>query len=481
MLRLLSRSRFVPTAFAVTALSIGSVASAQLVVDVDHNAGTGYYANWGAGNADASTPPSSSYNNYRKGGANTPPGLPTVSDDGNGTSATWVNLSHGGGLPCCGNPGMFFGESASSSSYADAQLFLGNNIEVGNAQENDSNGHRRFDLRFGFTESPSDWISGKAADSGAFDLWTGDHGSDTIYLQTQLGSTDSVADAPVADTANGGNLVAADNKFVYINQSLMGQAGGDGTLGDERNRDRWFKNEQGISTGAPTVVDESQPELNLELTGNGLGTSLDTGVAYEDNVSVDWWMELNDGENADPVLAREVKFSIQFGNLTYSQVFDPGGTDLGSTADDVVPNPSQNSTAFDDGFFDWENAYPVFFVAPNGGSGNGSTAPVNSLTMGFTAPDDPMFLEGDFDGNGSVGDGDLTLLLSNWGGAVPPVPAGWDGAQPTAPGVGDDELTALLGTWGASQSGVAVPEPASVLVCLGLLGSATLLRSRRRA
>lgn len=97
----------------------------------------------------------------------------------------------------------------------------------------------------------------------------------------------------------------------------------------------------------------------------------------------------------------------------------------------------------------------------------------------LTAATSPEFLAGDFDGTGAVGDGDLTLLLSNWGGAVPPVPAGWDGAQPTAPGVGDDELTALLSTWGQVQasSAVSVPEPASALL---VLAGVALAATRRR-
>lgn len=88
-------------------------------------------------------------------------------------------------------------------------------------------------------------------------------------------------------------------------------------------------------------------------------------------------------------------------------------------------------------------------------------------------------LPGDFDGNGSWGDGDLTLLLANWGATVPPVPAGWDGLQPTAPGIGDDELTTLLSNWGQSSS-LAVPEPGAVVmallatICLGLPRSATM-------
>lgn len=82
----------------------------------------------------------------------------------------------------------------------------------------------------------------------------------------------------------------------------------------------------------------------------------------------------------------------------------------------------------------------------------------------------------DFDGNGSIGDGDLTLLLANWGKAVPPVPAGWTGAQPTAPGIGDDELTSLLSGWG--QSPLTVPEPNVTALAASVLLSAAIRRLR---
>jgi hypothetical protein len=91
---------------------------------------------------------------------------------------------------------------------------------------------------------------------------------------------------------------------------------------------------------------------------------------------------------------------------------------------------------------------------------------------------------GDFDGNGSVGNSDLTLLLNNWGANVPPVPAGWTGAQPTEPGVGNDELTALLNNWGQmagsgqASASAAVPEPGAY--GLTLLGWGMLTAFRRR-
>ena len=103
----------------------------------------------------------------------------------------------------------------------------------------------------------------------------------------------------------------------------------------------------------------------------------------------------------------------------------------------------------------------------------------------YLALEEPSsFLPGDFNGDGFVDGGDLSLLLGNWGSNVPPSPTGWDGAQPTEPLIDASELSALLGTWGqgtppSAASGVApVPEPAACLL-LGL-ASVTLFAVTRR-
>jgi hypothetical protein len=91
-------------------------------------------------------------------------------------------------------------------------------------------------------------------------------------------------------------------------------------------------------------------------------------------------------------------------------------------------------------------------------------------------------LAGDFDGSHSVANGDLTLLLDNWGKPVPSVPTGWTGFQPTAPAIGNDELTALLDHWGqtggAGSLAIGVPEPTS-LVLFGVAGIVALATRRR--
>jgi hypothetical protein len=110
-------------------------------------------------------------------------------------------------------------------------------------------------------------------------------------------------------------------------------------------------------------------------------------------------------------------------------------------------------------------AYPTSRIAQNGVNYDGITGTC------VCGPD--IFLPGDFDGNGSIGNGDLTLMLDNWGETVPPSPVGWIGWQPTAPGIGNDELTYLLDGWGTTaglpETAAAVPEPAALLLATVLL------------
>jgi len=74
------------------------------------------------------------------------------------------------------------------------------------------------------------------------------------------------------------------------------------------------------------------------------------------------------------------------------------------------------------------------------------------------------FIPGDFDGSGQVEQGDLTLLLNNWGAVVADgqaPEAGWVNLDDiTAPAIDQDELTLLLNNWGniAPLSDVLIDE-----------------------
>jgi len=88
------------------------------------------------------------------------------------------------------------------------------------------------------------------------------------------------------------------------------------------------------------------------------------------------------------------------------------------------------------------------------------------------------FNAGDFSGDGRVDGADLSLLLANWGAAVPPVPSGWIGSQPTTTGVDADELSALLANWGFGTS-TAIPEPTSAAMLAVFAAIGVGARSRR--
>ncbi|MEM8781375.1 MAG: matrixin family metalloprotease [Planctomycetota bacterium] len=83
----------------------------------------------------------------------------------------------------------------------------------------------------------------------------------------------------------------------------------------------------------------------------------------------------------------------------------------------------------------------------------------------------PPAIIGDFNGSGSVEQGDLNLVLNNWGldTDAQGVPAGWIKRLPFGT-IDQAELNAVLNNWGASAApSVDVPEPAAtVLFALGL-------------
>jgi hypothetical protein len=83
---------------------------------------------------------------------------------------------------------------------------------------------------------------------------------------------------------------------------------------------------------------------------------------------------------------------------------------------------------------------------------------------------------GDFNGDGRVDGGDLSLLLANWGSTVPPNPSGWTGDLPTATGIDADELSRLLANWGFGTS-TAIPEPSAAI--LAMLAGFGMARRRR--
>jgi hypothetical protein len=82
-------------------------------------------------------------------------------------------------------------------------------------------------------------------------------------------------------------------------------------------------------------------------------------------------------------------------------------------------------------------------------------------------------LSGDYNGNGSVEQADLDLVLLNWGDElVDPAAIGWLSDAPRGP-IDQEELDGVLLNWGNGSRGVvvaSVPEPATWLLLLPLAG-----------
>ena len=89
-------------------------------------------------------------------------------------------------------------------------------------------------------------------------------------------------------------------------------------------------------------------------------------------------------------------------------------------------------------------------------------------------------LTGDFNGSGGIEQGDLDLVLINWGLPGNDLPPGWITGPPTG-NIDQSELDAVLLNWGdtAALGGAAgVPEPGAVLLLL-IAGAVALTRVRR--
>ena len=125
-----------------------------------------------------------------------------------------------------------------------------------------------------------------------------------------------------------------------------------------------------------------------------------------------------------------------------------------------------------------------FVVYDNLSVSAASAGDVQSLTDAIAAyiPGGVSSIIGDFNGSGQVEQGDLDLVLQNWGDDtdVTGLPAAWINDNDNVGQIEQTELDRVLTNWGNTSapdfSGSSVPEPAT----FALLGGLSLLGLRRR-
>ncbi len=116
--------------------------------------------------------------------------------------------------------------------------------------------------------------------------------------------------------------------------------------------------------------------------------------------------------------------------------------------------------------------------------GDWAFAPLSSPTVNLERLSDVVLvaiLPGDYDGSGQVEQGDLDIVLQNWGTATfTGDEAALVGGGPFDGTVDQNELDGVLQNWGGAAApdfdGAAVPEPVAALALLGLAGRRTTRR-----
>ncbi|MEM9752348.1 MAG: hypothetical protein AAF916_03085 [Planctomycetota bacterium] len=265
-----------------------------------------------------------------------------------------------------------------------------------------------------------------------------------------------------------------------------------------------FQRWDNFSTRTDAVPDASDnnpagPALLTETTGTSLITS--TGNLYSFSMPVAFEVTIPVADLADPEpydLTAIVQVAT-FGNtidtasplINGIEPVDFAQLQVGTP--NIGGDPDQTWYLFElpyAEFADGSAATADLILTFNGSASSTSLdqllvdTALRPASLGFFEEPNPTVLPpiyGDFDGDGQVAQGDLNLVLNNWG-SVAGTPAGWTATNQLDGTVDQAELNLVLNNWGAADaptltSGIAVPEPAlgGVLVLGGIFA---LRRSR---
>ncbi|MEM8495138.1 MAG: PEP-CTERM sorting domain-containing protein [Planctomycetota bacterium] len=267
------------------------------------------------------------------------------------------------------------------------------------------------------------------------------------------------------------------------------------------------------SVGRPLDEQITLPFFALDQAESGDVTAAAAYNFRDDQLTITFSFTRGPGDNPnaslrgsfDFVAVRDIRYEatgghgigsgIGFHNILYRVSMGSGGNGLFETvleSDNVgtgtvftlgelggnVRNSVSGSTV---GELEAGRVYRLFYdvsLSAAGAAADGPGASSGSIALNFSQ----LGLIGDYNDNGQVEQGDLNLVLNNWGTAT--TPAEWVNFRGLDGGtigslVDQAELNLVLNNWGSSIApsfvGSAIPEPAS----MGLAGLGLILASRR--
>ncbi|MEM9753428.1 MAG: PEP-CTERM sorting domain-containing protein [Planctomycetota bacterium] len=284
-------------------------------------------------------------------------------------------------------------------------------------------------------------------------------GSGENYSITSLGPDDM-------GNPNGGAQSAGTNQTNFSNIRFTPTAGFLGldttdTVGqldfsfDLRNDQAATNDDFGLAHRIRLGGTDSAPIIQFQIFDNGR-------VQYNDGASALNTLNVNSVPlDLDDLGARfiTVEGTLDFDTATYDLTID--GIDQGSSLG-FVNDPDQ----FGQVTLQW---------GPSESAPDYRQITLDNLTLEKAIA--ASGLAGDYDDDGQVAQGDLNLVLNNWGGEAP-FEANSDPFTDSL--VNQEELNRVLNNWGSQAApdftGSAVPEPAA----FGLLGLSVLAMRRRR-
>ena len=310
---------------------------------------------------------------------------------GNKTLAEFTNQhlgdTPGGGFNFTGE--VFLGKTQATTPATDLfylkDMTLNNGAATPPSGSYDANLHTGFDIRIGFLQSGSNYITAKGGDNHDTDLFGELRGTNGVYFHLGGGNTGATTPGQPGNVWNitpngpGGYVVGP----LSLSENLLLPTTVNRTL---------------ITSGAPAV---------------------DNGAVYTAP------LELSAKMTADPATPGNVLVQAKAGNNLYQFSVNP------------------NDPLFS-GTFDWQHATPVIFIGKGAfDSFNPANAHVGILAPGdadadgvigfndlvavaqnYGSSSDPSWSTGDFNGDGIVGFEDLVVVAQHYGQTASAPPAG---------------------------------------------------------